>query len=171
MKPCRAFKKTIALAAIDGHRDPVLADHLAHCEACRTYAAEMDAIARQHSERANQLPGAEMPFRVRAALATALTRTNQRSLLRYWPWVAAGAATAAIIVLLNLHWFAPKTTPKIASRPPQVETAPSEPSYALYHRHLVRSPEDLELALSRYDSPPSDPGQPLRLSSHVSELP
>jgi anti-sigma factor RsiW len=171
MKPCRAFKKPIALAAIEGTHDAVLAEHLARCEACRSYAAEMNAIAREHTERANRLTEEEMPFRVRAALAGALSRRNSRSLFDYWPWVAAGAATAVVILLLNLHRSAPQTGTTVVSKPPPVETANHEPSYAAYHRHLVRSPEDLELALSRYDSPSSDPGQPLKLSSQVSELP
>ncbi len=173
MKPCRAFKKRIALAAIDSSDDPVLAEHLARCEACRSYAAEMGTIAREHTQRAGELPEAAMPFRARTALANALSRRNQRSLVDYWPWVAAGAAAAVAILLVYLHWPAPKGVPDVTVVPkaPQVEITVREPSYAMYHSHLARSAEDLELALSRYDSPANNPGQPLKLSSQVSELP
>jgi predicted anti-sigma-YlaC factor YlaD len=173
MKPCRAFKKQIALAAVGSDHDPVLAEHLADCEACRTYAAEIGAIAHEHMQRANQLAEAEMPFRTRSALAKALSRRNERSLVDYWPWVAAGTAVTVAIVLSYLQWSAPRTARNVTvvSKSPQVEITVKEPSYAVYHSHLARSSEDLELALSRYDSPPANPGQPLKLSSQLSELP
>ena len=169
MKPCRAFKKPIALAIVSGEDDPRLTEHLADCAACRLYAEEMRAISAEHIERANQLPNAEAPSRLRTALANAVRERQQRPLILPWRWITVSAAVVALAILGYLHSSSSKTAPKTTtvSGSPEIEMASApvrEPSYAAYHRRLSRSPEELELALSRYEpiaGPSSEPFTPL----------
>ncbi|HMJ67124.1 MAG TPA: hypothetical protein VK615_17400 [Candidatus Binatia bacterium] len=172
MKPCRAFKKRIALAIVGGDNDPGLTEHLADCAACRVYADEMRAISAEHIERANQLPKAEAPLRLRTGFANTLRERQQRPLTLHWRWITAGAAATALAILVYLHSSPSKTAPKTTtvSKSPEIETAAAairEPSYAAYHRRLSRSPEELEVALSRYEpiaGPSSEPFTALSLA-------
>jgi len=170
MKPCRAFKKRIALAIVGGDDDPALTKHLADCAACRLYADEMRAISAEHTQRANQLPNTEAPLRLRTALAYAVR--EQRPLTLPWQWITAGAAVAALAILVYLHSSPSRTAPKTATvaEAERIETATGairEPSYAAYHRRLTRSLEELDLALSQYQpiaNPSNEPFVPLTLA-------
>jgi hypothetical protein len=90
----------------------------------------------------------------------------------HWRWITAGAAVAALAILVYLHSAPSKTAPKTTtvSKSPGIETAAAairEPSYADYHRRLSRSPEELELALSRNEpiaGPSTEAFTPLSLA-------
>jgi hypothetical protein len=165
MKPCRTFRKRIVLAIVGGDDDPGLTKHLADCAACRAYADEIRAMSSEHIQRANQVPNAEAPGRLRTGLANTLRERRQGPFILPWRWITAGGAAAALVILVYLHSWPSKTAPKTTtvSKSPEIERAGApirEPSYAAYHRRLSRSPEELEVALSRYEPIAGPSGEP-----------
>jgi hypothetical protein len=108
---------------------------------------------------------------LRTALANAVREPQQRPLTLPWRWITAGAAVAALAILVY-HSSPFRTAPKTATvaEAERIETATGairEPSYAAYHRRLTRSLEELDLALSQYQpiaNPSNEPFVPLTLA-------
>jgi hypothetical protein len=166
MKPCRSFKKRIALSIVEGKNDPAIHEHLAQCSACRTYAEQLRLICAEHANRATNLPPDNAPMRLHGKIRAALDDTGRR-----WDWIrpVAAGGLAALVVGLYLHG---RPSPK----PIPVVTMPSPPrqltelSYAAYRHHLSRSAEELEAELSRQDTGGGGGDELFAVSSRASAL-
>jgi hypothetical protein len=166
MKPCRPFKKRIALSILEGQNDAAIQDHLAQCAACRAYAEEIRVICAEHAERATHLPEEDAPLRLHGKIRAALDAPRGR---RNWFRPVAAGAVAVLTIGLYLHWRpSPKPMPGVAT--PSSPRQLSEPSYAAYRNHLSRSTEELEAALSRQDTGAGAGDQLLAVSSRASVL-
>jgi hypothetical protein len=166
MKPCRPFKKRIALWAVEGQNDAAVEKHLAQCTACRAYADEIRVVCAEHANRAAQLPQHDAPLRLHGKIRAALDATGRR-----WSWIrpVAAGALAALVVSLYLHGRpSPKPIPVVTMPSPPRQLA--EPSYAAYRYHLTRSAEELDAALSRQDTGSRGSDRLLAISSRASAL-
>src|SRR5215207_6441559 len=98
MKPCRSFKKRIALSIVEGQTDAATQEHLAQCAACRTYAQEIGAVWAEHANRAAQLPQRDAPLRLQGKIRAALDATGPR-----WRWIRPIAAGALAVLAISLY--------------------------------------------------------------------
>jgi len=169
MKPCRQYKKQIALAIVDDEVDR----HVSECAACAVYAKEVERIYGEHRERAEALPEIEAPARLHGRVRDSITRhegeaccgIEVRASLRRLLQGLGVAATAAIIlvVVLQLAPRKPVPAPAIVEVAKPEAPAISEPTFAAYHNRLSRSVEELEASLKEHGA--LNGGEVLKVSS------
>ena len=180
MKPCRKYKKEIALAALEGEPGPELRQHLRDCEACRGYAEEVERVCGEHNQRAADFSEAEAPTRLNARVRDAITREeaglccgveSRASLRRLLRGIGVAAAAAIIVVMImRLSSREPTSSPALAeAAAPGVRetTRLDEPTLAAYHQRLARSVEELEASLRDYG--PVGDGEVLKVSSAMNQ--
>jgi hypothetical protein len=167
MKPCRPFKKRIALSIVERQNDAEVEQHLAHCAACRAYAEEIHAVCADHTNRVADLPDHDAPVWLHGKVRAALDGSRRR-----WSWahpVAAGALAALVMVLYLHRRPSPKPTAAVTVAVPRPQVL--EPSYAAYRHHLSRSAEELEAALSRDDTGVGAAAEVFTVSTRAAALP
>lgn len=106
---CSWYRWRWSAARDEGRRSPAAARHLERCAACRRWVAGVeraeDALAK---EGPAALLAAEDAVRIwRQVAAARSVRGNRRQAVphpspRLWVWVAAGAATAALILAMRV---------------------------------------------------------------------
>jgi hypothetical protein len=167
MKPCAKNRKLIAwlaLDALDARPAQALREHLAACEGCRRYLAEISSVTAKlsaaepaadiqasasfHQKVANRLKANE-PNSVWEIVMANLTRMNWRSA------IPAVAALVVAVMTLAVPWRQPAVPPHNLHIQPvaPVATAPDlnqdlPPTFANYQRVANESLEKLDELLT-----------------------
>lgn len=177
MKPCRSYRKRLAVWA-SGEVEPseaaALRGHCAQCPACAAYIRELSLVCAEHRAAERAVPGAEFadsevrfhqewrarilagqePDDVRRPLAEPFWRSP-----RAWRWALVGGAAVLLGTATWIGWrggqdgppgglvHQPETAPVSNLAVPMA--SPSPASVQSYRWAAARSPEAFEMLLAR----------------------
>lgn len=167
MKPCVKNKKLIAwlvLDALDIRQAQTLREHIATCEGCRRYLAEISKVTKRLAA-AEANPEVQTSERFHRKVVGGLRTAKPDSLLEilaagfHGAWLNWRTAlpVAAALMVIGLALVIPRRPPKVASPPPasiqfaSVPDADSElaPTIANYQRVADQSLDRLDALLTR----------------------
>jgi hypothetical protein len=164
MKPCRNFRKSIALLAADAlaHGEAsAIRQHLAQCPACREYFRAMQAVCADHRQaglsftESHPLPEPHLLLRVSEQLVPGeKPSASIRPTHPAWFWLPRLAWPLAIFAIAAIFWR--QIDPKKATEPnptplPTIAAEHNDPTstHMAYRLALNHSFEQLDRALAK----------------------